>query len=145
MKKEMRKLGLHRETLRHLSLLSLEAAVGGLSLSNEVSRCYEGGPTRNEGSAASAMLAQTGLATAENWTFGDGFIERLRYEIDPRWQGEIPRTVLIARCILHLTCEALGTGLAGWAFRIRTQIRKSHSDGFAMLGWPLISAHAGSH
>jgi hypothetical protein len=56
------------------------------------------------------MLAQTGLATAENWTFGDGFIERLRYEIDPRWQGEIPRTVLIARatartmasCISHV-------------------------------------------
>jgi thiol-disulfide isomerase/thioredoxin len=50
----------------------------------------------NEASAASAMLAQTGLSTAENWSFGDGFVERLRYEIDPRWQGEIPRTLLIA-------------------------------------------------
>jgi hypothetical protein len=27
----------------------------------------------------------------------DLFTERLRFEIDPRWQGEIPRTMLIAR------------------------------------------------
>ena len=51
----------------------------------------------NEPGAVSAMLAQTGLAPAENWTFGDGFVERLRYEIDPQWQGEIPRTLLITR------------------------------------------------
>jgi thiol-disulfide isomerase/thioredoxin len=51
----------------------------------------------NEAGAVSIMLAQTGLAAAENWTFGDGFVERLRYEIDPQWQGEIPRTILIAR------------------------------------------------
>src|SRR6201987_3506452 len=44
-----------------------------------------------------AMLAETGLAAAENWTFGDGFVERLRYEIDPQWRGEIPRTMLITR------------------------------------------------
>lgn len=46
---------------------------------------------------ASAMLAKTGLAAAENWIFADPFTERLRFEIDPRWQGEIPRTVMIAR------------------------------------------------
>jgi thiol-disulfide isomerase/thioredoxin len=51
----------------------------------------------NEPSAVSAMLAQTGLAAAENWTFADDFVERLRYEIDPQWHGEIPRTMLIAR------------------------------------------------
>ncbi|HEY7248523.1 MAG TPA: TlpA disulfide reductase family protein [Xanthobacteraceae bacterium] len=51
----------------------------------------------NEGSAVAAMLAQTGLAGAENWMFVDGFVERLRYEIDPQWHGEIPRTILIAR------------------------------------------------
>jgi thiol-disulfide isomerase/thioredoxin len=51
----------------------------------------------NEPGAVTAMLAETGLAAAENWTFGDGFVERLRYEIDPQWRGEIPRTILIAR------------------------------------------------
>jgi thiol-disulfide isomerase/thioredoxin len=43
------------------------------------------------------MLDQTGLAGAENWIFSDDFVERLRYEIDPNWQGEIPLTLLIAK------------------------------------------------
>ena len=51
----------------------------------------------NEPGAVAAMLDEAGLAGAENWTFGDGFVERLRYEIDPQWRGEIPRTMLIAR------------------------------------------------
>jgi len=51
----------------------------------------------NQMEDAAAMLAKTGLAGAENWIFSDLFTERLRFEIDPRWQGEIPRTMLIAR------------------------------------------------
>jgi len=47
--------------------------------------------------AARAMLEKAGLSSAENWLFNDGFVERLRFEIDPAWQGEIPRTLLIAR------------------------------------------------
>ena len=50
----------------------------------------------NSDAAALSMLQDTGLASAENWTFSDGFAERLRYEIDPAWQGEIPRTMLIS-------------------------------------------------
>jgi thiol-disulfide isomerase/thioredoxin len=51
----------------------------------------------NTPTAVEAMLAESGLsARAENWMFSDDFVERLRYEIDPHWQGEIPRTVLIA-------------------------------------------------
>jgi thiol-disulfide isomerase/thioredoxin len=50
----------------------------------------------NEPTAVSALLARTGLAGAENWIFGDSFVERLRYEIDPQWQGEIPLTFLIS-------------------------------------------------
>jgi len=51
----------------------------------------------NQMEDASEMLVRTGLAGAENWIFDDPFTERLRFEIDPRWQGEIPRTMLIAR------------------------------------------------
>jgi thiol-disulfide isomerase/thioredoxin len=47
--------------------------------------------------AAQSMLAKSGLSSAENWIFSDGFVERLRFEIDPRWQGDIPRTMLISR------------------------------------------------
>jgi thiol-disulfide isomerase/thioredoxin len=43
------------------------------------------------------MLQKAGLASAENWIFSDGFVERLRFEIDPAWQGDIPRTLLVAR------------------------------------------------
>lgn len=47
--------------------------------------------------AARSMLEKSGLGPAENWIFGDGFVERLRFEIDPAWQGDIPRTMLISR------------------------------------------------
>jgi len=50
----------------------------------------------NQVDDAAAMLAKTGLSGAENWIFDDPFTARLRFEIDPRWQGEIPRTMLIA-------------------------------------------------
>jgi thiol-disulfide isomerase/thioredoxin len=43
-----------------------------------------------------SMLEKSGLQSAENWIFSDGFVERLRFEIDPAWQGDIPRTVLIS-------------------------------------------------
>ena len=32
------------------------------------------------------------LQRAESWVFADAFAERLRYEIDPQWYGELPRT-----------------------------------------------------
>lgn len=46
--------------------------------------------------ATQSMLAKSGLSSAENWIFNDGFVERLRFEIDPGWQGDIPRTMLIS-------------------------------------------------
>ncbi|SKA18371.1 hypothetical protein SAMN02745126_04039 [Enhydrobacter aerosaccus] len=42
-------------------------------------------------------LGRAGLGTAESWSFTDRFYERLRYEIDPTWSGELPRTVMIGR------------------------------------------------
>jgi len=47
--------------------------------------------------ATRSMLARAGLSSAENWLFNDGFADRLRFEIDPAWQGDIPRTMLVAR------------------------------------------------
>lgn len=51
-------------------------------------------PFPEKPAAITATLAKDGLGGAENWMF-DGFSARLRYEVDPRWQGELPRTVLI--------------------------------------------------
>lgn len=47
--------------------------------------------------ATRSMLDHAGLGSAENWIFSDGFADRLRFEIDPAWQGDIPRTMLVAR------------------------------------------------
>lgn len=43
--------------------------------------------------AIDATVLHHGLDRAESWVFAD-FAERLRYEIDPRWYGELPRTYL---------------------------------------------------
>lgn len=47
--------------------------------------------------ATQDMLDRAGLSAADNFIFNDGYAERLRFEIDPSWQGDIPRTVLIGR------------------------------------------------
>jgi thiol-disulfide isomerase/thioredoxin len=41
------------------------------------------------------VLARAGLAGVESWTFADPFTERLRFEIDRRWRGELPMTRLV--------------------------------------------------
>jgi len=43
------------------------------------------------------MLEKAGLSAAENWIFSDGFVERLRFEIDPGWQATSPAPMLISR------------------------------------------------
>lgn len=54
-------------------------------------------PVPEEPARAASTLTKAGLAGAESWMFADLFDERLRYEIDPRWRGELPRTLLIDR------------------------------------------------
>jgi thiol-disulfide isomerase/thioredoxin len=44
-----------------------------------------------------ATVGRNHLERAESWSFTDRFYERLRYEIDPKWAGELPRTMLIDR------------------------------------------------
>ena len=55
--------------------------------------------------ATRSTLEKSGLSLAENWIFDDGFVERLRFEIDPGWQGDIPRTLLITREGMMTTLE----------------------------------------
>src|SRR3954452_20164322 len=59
----------------------------------------------DQNGATRSMLDKSGLAAAENWIFSDGFAERLRFEIDPAWQGEIPRTILVGRDGARTTIE----------------------------------------
>jgi thiol-disulfide isomerase/thioredoxin len=41
------------------------------------------------------MLNDAGLAGADTWAFSETALSRLRYEIDPKWLGELPMTLLI--------------------------------------------------
>jgi thiol-disulfide isomerase/thioredoxin len=42
--------------------------------------------------ALASFAAQKGLTTSEQWVFAATQPQRLRYEVDPRWWGELPRT-----------------------------------------------------
>ena len=48
--------------------------------------------TMDDADTAVATLAQYKLHKTESWIFADDFTEQLRYSIDRRWQGELPRT-----------------------------------------------------
>ena len=39
-----------------------------------------------------STLQQYRLERAECWVFADSYTERLRFEVDPQWYGELPRT-----------------------------------------------------
>jgi hypothetical protein len=43
-----------------------------------------------------ATLSKHGLGDVESWIFADPNAQRLRYEIDPRWYGELPRSYFYA-------------------------------------------------
>lgn len=47
-----------------------------------------------EGAAVMATLEKHGLEKLQTWVFADPFFERLYFEIDRRWRGELPRTYL---------------------------------------------------
>lgn len=47
--------------------------------------------TPADAAALAEFAAQSGLARAEQWVFA-GDAQRLRYEVDRRWWGELPRT-----------------------------------------------------
>ncbi len=46
---------------------------------------------------AAAFLAGAGVSAAETWSFADTFAEKLYFQVDPHWQGEIPMTALVGR------------------------------------------------
>lgn len=52
-------------------------------------------PAPQPGGALASMLDRAGLTHAESWRFDNAFPERLYFEVDPEWQGELPRTTLL--------------------------------------------------
>ena len=64
-------------------------------------------PIPEEPKQTMATLTKAGLGSAENWIIADRFAERLRFEIDPTWAGELPFTLFMARD--GKTTSTLGT------------------------------------
>jgi thiol-disulfide isomerase/thioredoxin len=54
-------------------------------------------PFGDDPNEVQTALRKDGLLNAENWLFADSFEEKLRYEIDPHWHGEMPYTLMIGR------------------------------------------------
>lgn len=48
--------------------------------------------TPSDAAAVQALPKRLGLGQVEQWLFADDMPERLRFEIDRRWYGELPRT-----------------------------------------------------
>ncbi len=49
-----------------------------------------------DGAKVERTLKRAGLAGVESWTFSDTFVEKLRFEIDREWHGELPMTILVS-------------------------------------------------
>ncbi|HZW26382.1 MAG TPA: TlpA family protein disulfide reductase [Gallionella sp.] len=47
-----------------------------------------------DGKEIAAVLEKHALGRAEAWVFADSHADRLRFEVDPEWYGELPRTYL---------------------------------------------------
>ncbi len=45
-------------------------------------------------SKVSRQLAKYELGAIQCWAFADEFTEKVRFSVDPEWQGELPRTYL---------------------------------------------------
>jgi thiol-disulfide isomerase/thioredoxin len=52
-------------------------------------------PVMADQNPVAGALAKAGCGAAENWIFADPFTERLTYEVDPDWAGELPYTLLV--------------------------------------------------
>jgi hypothetical protein len=50
-----------------------------------------------EKEAADTVLAKHGLGKLQSWIFGDVNAQKLRYQIDPSWFGELPRSFFYDR------------------------------------------------
>jgi len=60
----------------------------------------------------SAHLKRVGKI--ESWVFADSYTERLRFEIDPQWYGELPRTYFI-------DAKGRATGISGVLDEAKTE------------------------
>lgn len=73
--------------------------------------------TPAEAPEAARLAATYGLAKTELWVFADEIPERLRFAIDRRWQGELPRTYFFDATGAHEAVSGVipADALEAWA------------------------------
>lgn len=54
-------------------------------------------PVAEDPARIAAAMAKAGIASSERWVFADRVLERLWFEVDPNWAGEMPFTVFVSR------------------------------------------------
>ncbi|TAN68836.1 MAG: TlpA family protein disulfide reductase [Magnetospirillum sp.] len=64
-------------------------------------------------------LTRAGLTGVDSWVFADSFAERLRFEVDKTWHGELPMTRLVGRdgAAEAVTGTVSDAALAAWLAR----------------------------
>lgn len=84
-------------------------------------------------------LKNFGLEQADNWIFADSFHERLRYQIDANWFGELPRAYLYDRD--HNRTAVSGAlkpeQLSEWAIGAGLHDRESRTPSVTPVAEPL--------
>lgn len=73
--------------------------------------------TPADADALADFAARQGLAASEQWVFAAPQPQRLRFEVDPRWWGELPRTYFYdaAHRVEATSGIVSGERLARWA------------------------------
>lgn len=54
-------------------------------------------PVMEDPAKITAAMTKAGIASSESWVFADRFLERLWFDVDPTWAGEMPFTVFVSR------------------------------------------------
>ncbi len=68
--------------------------------------------TLNDAPQLAARVKSYGMGKVEQWVFAEDMPERLRFEVDRRWYGEVPRTQFYNRTHQH----EIKTGLISQKF-----------------------------
>ena len=76
------------------------------SLLSDLRDELDGTDDEEERDRAAMRMEKAGLATASHYAFADSFAEKLYFEVDRNWRGELPFTALV-------TSEGVRTTITG--------------------------------
>src|SRR5438876_871450 len=102
-------------------------------------------PVVGERKAIAGVLAKAGCAAAESWMFADPFTDRLTYEVDPSWAGELPLTLLVGADgeVTTIRGEVNFAELHAWIVQQTSGANQTDGSRFLLLVSPAKSGGPG--